>query len=72
MTDRNANEFEDSVLHAFKNQLTVIVGFCDLLLNELPEDDKKREDVNEIRKAAFVALGLAQQMRPGNSVDSNA
>ena len=72
MTDRNANEFEDSVVHAFKNQLTVIVGFCDLLLIELPEGDKTREDVNEIRKAAHVALDLARQMRQGNALDPDA
>lgn len=70
MADRNAYEFdEDPVLHAFKNQLTVIVGFCDLLLLELPEGDKKREDVAEILRAAHVALGLARQLRPGHSVD---
>jgi hypothetical protein len=72
MTDQHANEFEDSVLHAFKNQLTVIVGFCDLLLIEIPEGDRKRDDVNEIRKAAHVALELARQIRPDHTLDTDA
>lgn len=73
MADRNAYESdEDPVVHAFKNQLTVIVGFCDLLLLELPDGDKMREDVDEIRKAAHVALGLARQMRPGPTHDADA
>lgn len=72
MADGNAYTFEeDPLIHAFKNQLTVIVGFCDLLLLELPDGNKMREDVVEIRKAAHVALGLAREMLPRGTHDAD-
>ena len=44
--------------HDFNNQLTVIKGYCDLLLNQLPPEDRARESVNEVRRAAERAEGL--------------
>lgn len=46
------------VLHQFKNHLSVIIGFCDLMLSDLAGDDPKRADLTEIRKAAMAALAL--------------
>jgi hypothetical protein len=63
---------EDPLIHAFKNQLSVIVGFCDLLLLELPEDDVKRRDLAEIQKAAHIALDLVPQLRPRLPIDTDA
>jgi len=49
---------DTSVMHEFKNHLAVIVGFCDLLLRDVPEDDPKRTDILEIRNAAQAAIAL--------------
>ena len=43
------------VVHRMKNHLAVIVGFCELLLEDLPLDDRRREDIMEIKKAAGAA-----------------
>jgi hypothetical protein len=48
----------DRLVHEFKNYLAVIVGFCDVLLSELPDDDPKRADVLEMQKAARAAVTL--------------
>jgi len=51
-------EDDPPVIHEFKNHLSVIVGFCDLLLRDLPEDDPKRADILEMRKAGQTAIAL--------------
>jgi signal transduction histidine kinase len=43
-----------------KNMLGIIIGYSNLLLDEMPLDDPRREDVNEIRKAGDSALALLQ------------
>lgn len=48
-------------MHEFKNHLSVIVGFCDLLLGELPEGDA-RASVLEIHRAALAAVALLPQL----------
>jgi hypothetical protein len=52
----------DPILHAFQNHLSAIVGFCDLLLRELSEDDPKRADVLEMQKAGHAAIQLLPQL----------
>ncbi len=47
-------------LHNVRNHLSVIIGYCDLLLSEVPAGDAKQADLNEIRKAAVVAMALLQ------------
>jgi hypothetical protein len=49
---------ESPLIHQLKNHLSIVVGFCDLLLNDLPHDDEKRVDLQEMRKAAQAALDL--------------
>jgi hypothetical protein len=55
-------------IHQLKNHLSIIIGFCDLLLSDLPGDDPKRVDIQEMRKAGQAALellpNLATRMRP--------
>ena len=53
---------EVPLLHEFKNHLSVIIGFCDLLLSELREDDPKRADVLEVRKAGHAAIALLPEL----------
>ena len=50
------------VAHDFNNILTAIGGYTDLLLADLPLDDPRREDVDEIHRAADRAAGLTQQL----------
>ena len=38
--------------HAIKNHLAVIVGFCELLLDETPPGDSRHADLQEILHAA--------------------
>ena len=45
-------------LHDMKNMLGIIIGYSNLLLDEMPADDPRRADVDEIRKAGEGALVL--------------
>lgn len=66
MTDLLTNS-EDEMVHRLKNYLTIIIGFSDLLLEDLDTSDPKRHDVAEIRTAAASALAampeLAERLR---------
>jgi PAS domain S-box-containing protein len=50
------------VAHDFNNILTAILGYADLLNADLAADDRRREDVGEIRKAAQRAAALTRQL----------
>jgi len=41
-----------------KNMLGIVIGYSNLLLDEMTDDDPKRGDVEEIRRAGETALGL--------------
>lgn len=43
-------------IHRLKNQLAIILGFCELLLEDAP-DDQRRLDLLQIQQAAQAALG---------------
>jgi hypothetical protein len=45
-------------LHELRNYLTIIVGFCDLLLERTPEADAKHADLVEVHKAGHAALAV--------------
>jgi two-component system cell cycle sensor histidine kinase/response regulator CckA len=49
------------VAHDFNNILTAIIGYADLLVEQLPEGPA-REDLGEIRRAADRAAGLTRQL----------
>jgi signal transduction histidine kinase len=50
------------IAHDFNNILTAIGGYSDLLLADLPPDDARRGDVEEIHRATARAAALTQQL----------
>jgi len=50
------------VAHDFNNQLTIVRGYTDLLLSDLPADHPSRQLVEEVRKAATRAERLTGQL----------
>ena len=61
MSDQPTYE-PDLLLHQFKNHLSIVIGFCDLLLAELPDDDPRRSDILEIHKAGRAAMALVPEL----------
>jgi hypothetical protein len=63
MTNQPGDTLDDrQLLHQFKNYLAVIVGFCDLMLSELPDGADVRRDVTEVRKAAQSAMEMLPEL----------
>ncbi|HKT80226.1 MAG TPA: hypothetical protein VJP86_08390 [Vicinamibacterales bacterium] len=50
----------DRWLHDVRNQLSIILGFSEILLLELPEGDGRRGDLQEIHAAAERAMAAVQ------------
>jgi PAS domain S-box-containing protein len=50
------------IAHDFNNLLTAIFGSSDLLLGDLSADDRRRADVEDIKKAAERAAALTRQL----------
>jgi signal transduction histidine kinase/ActR/RegA family two-component response regulator len=50
------------VAHDFNNLLTTILGYTELVLEELPEGSPQRADLGEVRHAAERAAGLTNQL----------
>jgi signal transduction histidine kinase len=50
------------VAHDFNNLLTAILGYCNLMLDDVPKEDPLRTDLEEIRRAGQRAAALTQQL----------
>jgi len=50
------------VAHDFNNILTAILGYSEMLVEELPEGDQRRRDAQEIYSAAERGSAITQQM----------
>ena len=50
------------VAHDFNNVLTAIFGYADLVLDSFDAGDARREDVEEIKRAAHRAAALTRQL----------
>ena len=50
------------VAHDFNNLLTVILSYADMLLEGVPANDQRADDLGEIRKAAVTAGSLTRQL----------
>jgi signal transduction histidine kinase len=53
--------------HTLTNYLAIILGFSELLLQDLPEDDPHRADLEEIHKAATAALQVVNSKEFGKT-----
>lgn len=49
-----------SFTHDMKNMLGIVIGYSNLVLEDMPRDDKHRPDLEEIRKAGEKALALLE------------
>jgi PAS domain S-box-containing protein len=50
------------VAHDFNNLLAVILGYCGIVAESLPDDDPNQDDVEGIRKAAERGASLTRQL----------
>src|SRR5207247_6421319 len=50
------------VAHDFNNLLTAILGYCNLMLDDIPLDNPLRSDLEEIRLAGERAAALTRQL----------
>src|SRR6185295_13963882 len=48
--------------HDFNNVLTAILGYCELLLNDIPPEDPHHADIALIHKAGVTAASLTRQL----------
>jgi signal transduction histidine kinase len=55
---------DDTTRHDFKNQLAIIRGFAEILLDQAQAGDPRRHDIEEIHKASVVALDLLDRLFP--------
>lgn len=55
---------DDKHRHDFKNQLAIIRGFAEILLEEAAVGDPRRRDLEEIHRAAVTALDLLTRVYP--------
>ncbi len=55
-------ELAGGVAHDFNNQLTIVKGYADLMLNRLPDDEDLRSAMQEIRDASDRATKLTTQL----------
>ena len=51
-----------AIAHDFNNVLTIISGYCEILLHNIPDDSKLRASVNEMQKAGDRASALVRQL----------
>lgn len=56
-------EKESKPLHDLNNQLTVVQGYADLLLESIPPGDPRHGDLMEIINAAKAAIDLVPEIR---------
>ena len=58
---------DDKHRHDFKNQLAIIRGFAEILLEEAAVGDPRRRDLEEIHRAAVTALDLLTRVYPDHA-----
>jgi len=56
------SSFLAAMSHELRSPLTAIIGYAELLDDELPPDDDRRDDVNAIERAARTLLALINEV----------
>jgi hypothetical protein len=57
-----ATSQEPDLIHRLKNHMCIIVGFCELLISEWPDQDPRRADMVEIHRAAQAAMAMMPEV----------
>ena len=57
-----AGATDPDLIHRLKNHLCIVVGFCELMLADCPDDDPRRADLVEVQKAARDAMELMPEV----------
>ena len=52
-------------VHDMKNLMGIVLGYSNLLLDEMAPDDPKRADLDEIRQAGESAVALLNEWDAG-------
>ena len=63
-TDPDVEADVEKRRHDFKNQLAIICGFTEILLDGTADGDPRRRDLEEIQTAALTALDLLTRLYP--------
>jgi hypothetical protein len=63
MTVADEHEFD----HALKNYIAIILGYADLVLEDMAPDDPRLPDLQEIHKAATAAVTLLNSHRDSSA-----
>lgn len=58
MTVRAPRVLDHETEHRVKNQLAIVLGYCNLLLAETPAEDPRHGDVLEMQRAATAMLAI--------------
>jgi signal transduction histidine kinase len=61
--DASTAEATRILIHDFRNLLSVIVNYCELIADETGDPEAVRADLKEIRTAAERALLLTEKLR---------
>lgn len=52
----------DVIVHELGNHLGIVLGFTELVIDTLAEDDARRADLEEVRGAAKKAVALLDDL----------
>jgi hypothetical protein len=61
----------ENAMHRLKNHLAVIIGFCDLLVEEAAANDPRRPDFLELQQSARAAMAILPEVARAENGDSN-
>lgn len=61
---RALDNLDPTITHALSNQLSVILGFVEIVIAQTSADDPRRRDLVEIRDAAMRAAELIGRPQP--------
>jgi hypothetical protein len=56
--------FDLDAEHVLKNHLAIILGYLELLLADMPPDDPRRADLQEVQDAARAMMAVFNGAQP--------